>query len=325
MVADGGDATPVPRALWNHALLDPLREFLARPSKGFRARLLELGFRLGGGTGGAPPRELPLLVEILHAGSLIIDDIEDDSAQRRGGVAMHRRHGMPVALNAGNYLYFCAQALVERARLGAGARLAAYERLAACLMRSHEGQALDLSVRVDELAQADVATVVDAISRRKTGSLLGLATALGAVAAGADEAALAAIDAFGCEVGVGLQMLDDLSGFVNPDRRAKAVEDLRLGRATWVWSVLAADLDAATYQQLRAGMADVRAGAPAEPLVERIRFRLAGSTLERVQAHFDRARDTLRSTIGGGAWCDEVHAELSSLQRQYLERQHGTP
>ena len=182
-----------PSALWNHALLDPLRDFLGRPSKGFRARLLEPGFRLGGGGDAAPPRELPLLVEILHAGSLIIDDIEDDSAQRRGAPTLHRRHGVPLALNAGNWLYFWAHGLLSRAALGDVARLAAYERLTECLMRCHQGQALDLTVRVGELPQAEVPVVVQAITRLKTGSLLGLATALGAVAAGAEGEPLAAI------------------------------------------------------------------------------------------------------------------------------------
>jgi geranylgeranyl pyrophosphate synthase len=322
-VGDGACAAAgVPAATWRDALLEPLREFLCRPSKGVRARLLELGFRVGGGIG-APPRELPLLVEILHAGSLIIDDIEDDSAARRGAATMHRRYGVPVALNAANWLYFWAQALLGRTPLDDAARLEAYGRLAECLMRAHEGQALDLTVRVDELAQVEVPEVVQAIMGLKTGSLLGLAMALGAVAAGAPAAARDAIDAFGREAGIALQMLDDLSGLLNPGRRAKAIEDLRLGRATWVWSSLARDLDPEAYEPLRAALAEVRAGAPAEPLVERIRFRLGAGGLGLAHAQLARGREALCAAIGAGPWWDDVHAEFAWLERQYLERSHG--
>ena len=249
---DTATASQVPHALWEQALLRPLRDFLRRPGKGFRARLVELGYRLGGGMPGTHPPELPLVVESLHAGSLIVDDIEDDSDLRRGAAALHRVYGVPLALNAGNWLYFWPQVLLSRMPLTDEARLRAHERVAECLMRGHQGQALDLTVRVDELPQAEVPAVVDAIARLKTGSLLGLATALGAIAAGAPSERLDAIDRFGRAVGVGLQMLDDLSGVVSPARRHKALEDLQHGRATWVWAWLARDLDASVYQPLRA-------------------------------------------------------------------------
>lgn len=317
--ADAALAAAVPPALWDRALLDPLREFLARPSKEFRARLLELGFHLGGGAPGAPPRELPLLIESLHAGSLIIDDIEDDSASRRGAATMHRQHGVPVALNAGSWLFFWAQVLLSRLPLDDATRLAAHERMAACLLRCHEGQALDLTVRVDALAQAQVPRIVKVITGLKTGSLIGLATSLGALAAGASGRRLEAIAAFGRSIGVGLQMLDDLSGILNGKRRQKAIEDLRLGRATWVWAWLAADLSADTYQQLRAELRGAVTAASADSLVERIRFRLDGVGLQRTRVQLDGATDGLRAVIGGGAWCDDLRAELSWLERRYVE------
>jgi hypothetical protein len=55
-----------------------------------------------------------LVVESLHAGSLIVDDIEDDSDLRRDAATLHRIYGVPVALNAGNWLYFWPQVLLSR-------------------------------------------------------------------------------------------------------------------------------------------------------------------------------------------------------------------
>ena len=314
-----GVLAQVPRALWDEALLEPLREFLARPSKQFRARLVELGFRLAGGDKGALPRELGLIIESLHAGSLIVDDIEDDSDARRDGPSLHRSVGLPLALNAGNFLYFWPQVVLSHAPLPAATRLLAHERLVHCLMRCHQGQALDLSVSVDELAQGDVASVVLAIGALKTGGLLGLATALGALAAGADERSVEAISAFGCAIGVGLQMLDDMSGIQNPRRRAKAHEDLGHARATFVWACLAEELDDGPYEQLRRELEGVRAGGSPEALIERMRFRLGAHGTKRVRSHFAHALADVRAAIGDTPLFTEFADELVRLERSYVE------
>jgi geranylgeranyl pyrophosphate synthase len=280
----------VPSELWDDALLDPLREFLARPSKGVRGRLVELGFRLAGGTK-ALPRELPVIIESLHAGSLIIDDIEDDSEHRRNAPCLHRTIGLPLAMNAGNFLYFWPQVLLAQSGLSASIRLRAHERLTACLMRCHQGQALDLAVRVDALEQSDVPNVVHAIASLKTGGLIGL----------------------------GLQMLDDMSGVQNPRRREKAHEDLEHGRATFVWALLAEELDAAPYDQLRRELGGVRAEEKPEALIERLRFRLGVSGMRRVRSHFASALDEVRAVIGESPVFAEVSEELVRLERSYAE------
>ncbi|HEU5074747.1 MAG TPA: polyprenyl synthetase family protein, partial [Polyangiaceae bacterium] len=136
-------------------LYEPLREFLSRPSKEFRARLVESCWQLSGGTGAVPHR-LASMVEVLHAGSLIVDDIEDASPERRGRPAVHVVHGLSVALNAGNWLYFMAYGLVEQLGLGPHVELGLYRWLSRTMARCHEGQALDLTVRMGLLSQAEV-------------------------------------------------------------------------------------------------------------------------------------------------------------------------
>lgn len=308
----------VPQQLWDDALLDPLREFVARPSKGIRGRLVELGYRLAGGTK-VVPRELPAIIESLHAGSLIVDDIEDDSEHRRNLPCLHRAIGLPLALNAGNFLYFWPQVLLAHAGLSATNRLRAHERLSLCLMRCHQGQALDLAVRVDELAQADVPNVVRAIATLKTGGLLGLAMGLGAIAADATEEQTDAITAFGCAIGEGLQMFDDMSGIQNPRRRDKAHEDLEYARATFVWALLAEELEVAAYDQLRRELAPLRDGAAPEALIERLRFRLGSSGTKRVRAHFASALERVRAATGDSPVYAELAEELVRLERSYAE------
>ena len=319
--ADARLARGLPSALWSDALLAPLRDFLARPGKGLRAELVSWGYRFAGGTG-QPPAALGLVVECLHAGSLVVDDIEDGSLERRGAPALHARFGLGRALNAGNYLYFWPQLLLARAGLGDAARLSAHERIALCLTRCHEGQALDLQLRVDQLPQRDVPQVALTISRLKTGGLLGLAMALGALAAGARPERVDVIAELGRALGVGLQMLDDVSGIMNVARRHKALEDLQHARVTWVWASLAEELDAPAYEarlrELRA-LADGGASGSADTLLERLRFQLGTLGVRGARAHVQAALSALGRGLGVEAAHDEVLEEFARWEQGYVQ------
>ncbi len=169
----------VPPRLLEHALFHPLSKAARRPGKEFRARLSRICWDLGGGEGEVP-RELGLIVEALHLGSLIVDDIEDESECRRGVPCLHQQVGLPLALNAGNWLYFWPGAVLSRAGFEAPIELALRRAIDRAVLRCHYGQALDLSVRVGELRQREVLDVVFATTRLKTGSLMELAAELGA-------------------------------------------------------------------------------------------------------------------------------------------------
>jgi geranylgeranyl pyrophosphate synthase len=262
LAALGPAAAALPRSLWDRALRDPVLELLQRPGKGFRQRLTETAYRLAGGEGSPPPR-LGALLEVIHAGSMIVDDIEDGSDARRGGPAVHRLHGVPLALNAGNWMYFAPLDLIGQLGLSPGAELHLRQRATRTLLDCHYGQALDLAARPDRLDRQQVADVVRAISTLKTGRLLGLCAEAGAILAGADHAMQAALHRFGEALGVGLQMLDDLgnlTGKLAPDRRH---EDLRRGRVTWAWAWAASLLDQAAFAELGRQSLQVRDPEPA--------------------------------------------------------------
>ena len=46
------------------------------------------------------------LGEIVHNGSLMIDDIEDGSEMRRGMACSYKKYGVDIAINSGNFMYF---------------------------------------------------------------------------------------------------------------------------------------------------------------------------------------------------------------------------
>ena len=314
----GAEAAAVPTRLWDAALYDPARAFLAEPGKGFRANLVRLGWDLAGGAPGACPPSLAVVLEWLHAGSLIVDDIEDGSLTRRGRPALHVSHGLPLALNTGNFLYFAAQMQIEQLDLALATRLQLHADIVHALVRCHHGQALDIAAHVESLTQGEVAAVVRATTALKTGALTSLAASLGARASGAEPPTVDAIAQFGADLGIGLQMLDDLGSMLSVKRREKALEDLRGGHPTWIWAWLAEDADPFTFSRLQTALRHVMEGAPADNLLAELHDRLSHVGRVRVAAHLDGALARLRERVGPEANLHAIAAELERLRSSYV-------
>ena len=307
----------VPAALWRRALAGPAEAFLARPGKELRTRLVHAGWTLGGGAPDALPEQLALVLEILHAGSLIIDDVEDGAELRRGAPALHRQVGVPVAINTGSWMYFWALAELGRLGLPPDRELAAHQLAVTTLVRAHQGQSLDLATRVDELDPVHVTAVVAAIARLKTGALCRLATELGALAAGAPAPARAAVGRFGESAGIALQMLDDLGAIASPARRAKAHEDLRGARPTWPWAWLA-ERDPFAWTRLARQVRAVQADAlDPDQLADALAELVVPLARARVRATLTTTLDELAAALGPGPAFDAIAADLRHMEHSY--------
>ncbi|ACY14755.1 polyprenyl synthetase family protein [Haliangium ochraceum] len=311
----------LPPHLWERALLGPAREFLRRPGKQFRARLVEVCWRLAGGDS-AMPIELPLVVELLHAGSLIVDDIEDGSSTRRGGPALHHLYGTSIALNTGNWMYFWPLTLIDRLDQSSERSAEMHRRTRQTLVLCHQGQALDLALKVTELEQSEVPHVVRATTRSKTSALMSLAAALGAIAAGAESRVLDAVTRFGTELGVGLQMLDDLGSLASDSRRHKGREDLRLARPTWPWAWAAQSASAQVFAELQQRAVLVSRGDSDRAALDelaRALCELVGDTgWARVHTRLSLALAVLGDALGPSPELSALEDEIARLERSYV-------
>ena len=264
-----------------NSLEAPVVDFYARPSKKFRYRLVEAGFLLAtaretasepaketaseqnfAGIGETNPRNafpdparerrqrqlevchaLGESLEAIHAGSLIIDDIQDQSAERRGSPTLHKKFGVPLALNAGNWLYFKAfeliRKLVSQHQITDATELRLYRLCHQVMLDAHVGQAIDLGAHISEIGRNQVAEICLASLKLKTGALMALALGAGAVLAEADEATLEMILSIGADLGVSLQMFDDLGNIQLELKNPKRFEDLYLKRPSWIWAAVA--------------------------------------------------------------------------------------
>ncbi|NBV44991.1 MAG: hypothetical protein EBR86_04965 [Planctomycetia bacterium] len=265
--------------------------------KRFRALLLQQAYAFAGGHGPAPAAIVDA-VEMLHAGSLVLDDFEDGSLTRRDQPALHTVVGPARAVNAGNWMYFRALELAGDAVVDPTRSTAVLKKFIEVARQCHEGQAIDLSTRVDEVTPRQARATALAISRWKTGRLVSLATWCGAQAAAGDPKTLRAVAAFGCRVGICLQMKNDLDELVEFVGGADRCDDLRNRRVTWPWAWAADRLHRDGFATLQRRLADPHPDA-LRALARELLATTRESAASAIHDRLRRARDMLAATTDG--------------------------
>lgn len=295
-VADGADLGE----LLKPVLLDPICDLIGRPRKKFRAALVALGYGLVKPNRASPRSRLICklggeAVELIHAGSLVIDDIEDGSLLRRGQPALHHRYGLSVALNAGNWLYFWPLEIIKGLGLPAEKELLIYRYYQQTLLKAHYGQALDVGLHMDMMDQKRVAEVCLATIELKTGVLVALALIIGAILGGASRTQIAAIEHFGLRLGVALQMFDDLGNIQAQTSPSKRFEDLAMRRPSWIWAFAARHSAADAYRDFVSG---VRTLPESRSLIDWIeKFDLIAGARNEALAYLEAAYERLERAV----------------------------
>ena len=164
--------------------------------------------------GGAWEQALPLAaaVELIHNFSLIHDDIQDNSALRRGRPTVWTKWGQAQAINAGDAMFTLAHLAPHRLTALGVAPATALQALAkldyTCLALT-QGQHLDMAFEQrDGISEAEYLSMIE----KKTAALIAAAAYLGALVAGAPVERLAHYHAYGWYLGVAFQLQDDLLG-----------------------------------------------------------------------------------------------------------------
>jgi geranylgeranyl pyrophosphate synthase len=250
----------------------------------------------------------------LHVGSLIVDDVEDESGWRRGGPSCHAVHGTARAINAGTAAYFLAEPPLDGDPLPADTKLRIYRLYFDALRAGHAGQALDLE-DVSDLARVAAATGdtsaleqhVMAVHRLKTAVPAGMFARAGALLGGGGDLIVEKLGAFFEAVGLAFQIIDDVldvRGFERDLKQRgediargkvtlpiiKALGSLPRGERTWLWETLAlreksaAEIDAVARLLATSGALDActalarelveNAWAELDPVLEDSQFKL---------------------------------------------------
>ena len=200
-----------------------LSEADGRPGPGIGGKLLRPSLVLFSceALGGKPEKALPLAcaLELVHNFSLVHDDIQDEDEFRRGRPTVWKVFGVGQAINSGDALLVLALDTALSADLSEETKVLAQRALLSATLRMIEGQVLDLAAEGKPLSVEGYLEM----ARRKTGSLLGCALELGALAAGRpDLRDLCA--ALGEELGLAFQIQDDILGiWGDPGKTGKPV------------------------------------------------------------------------------------------------------
>lgn len=184
-------------------------------------------------------RRAAMSIETFHKASLVHDDIEDDDAFRYGQPAVHRRFGIPTAINVGDYLIGLGYRLLSRNEndVPSEARVDVLDALAAAHMRLAEGQGSELLWRDGKDRRL---TPLDALKvyALKTSPAFEAALLSGVRMAGDSTPYRDAIRTFSRNMGVAFQILNDLGDWIGDDsNKMSAGGDVFGGRPTLLWAL----------------------------------------------------------------------------------------
>jgi geranylgeranyl diphosphate synthase type I len=198
-----------------YAILD---EFISRGGKRVRPAMAMLACSA---TGGEARKALDsgCAIEVFHAAALIHDDIMDASILRREQQCAHILHGIPLAINAGDYaLGLVCTIVVRDPLLEDRTKLAVLDVIGEMSARTVEGQALDVGWVRDDVYDLTPDDYL-AMALGKTGYYSGIAPLkVGAIIAGASAAEEKALEAFGKNSSIAFQIQDDLLNILGDER-----------------------------------------------------------------------------------------------------------
>ena len=196
-------------------LRDAMRYSLFNGGKRVRPILVYAsGLAVGGALSPAQQASLDTIacaLECIHAYSLVHDDLPamDDDDLRRGKPTCHIAFDEATAILAGDALQTLAfELLSETPHLDDACKITLLQQLtrASGVRGMVLGQAIDLAAVNHQL---DL-TQLETMHRHKTGALISASVAMGAIACGADEPRLHALDTYAAAIGLAFQVQDDI-------------------------------------------------------------------------------------------------------------------
>ncbi|WP_428250059.1 polyprenyl synthetase family protein [Ferrovibrio sp.] len=196
-------------------------------SGGKRIRpLLTLGAAKLCGYDGTKQILLAACVEFIHTATLLHDDVVDESERRRGAETANVVWGNQASVLVGDFLFSRAfQLMVESGSLEVLRILAGASAVIA------EGEVLQLMTANDmDSTEADYLKVIES----KTAALFAAACRVGAVVADRPLAEAEAMDAYGRDLGIAFQLIDDALDYASDGATLgkNTGDDFREGKVT---------------------------------------------------------------------------------------------
>jgi len=167
--------------------------------------------------------DLACCVELLHAATLIHDDVLDNARSRRGMSALYLERGVPESVLYGDFIFSEAFKLVSAAKdpVMTAETVSALSTVLKGEIMEHDNRG-NLSI-----SRQDYFSVIG----MKTGCLFGLSAKLGSLTGPDTMDPCKAFDA-GLNAGTSYQIIDDLADYTGADKGKQRFNDIREGVVT---------------------------------------------------------------------------------------------
>jgi geranylgeranyl diphosphate synthase type II len=201
-------------------LYDLVADYPTRPGKALRPALC-LATCAAFGADSSRAVRMAVTLELIHNGFLVHDDLEDESDHRRGRPTMHRLHGVPLAINAGDALHVLSlRPLMEcRDTLGPGIAWRLFCEIEHMIRESVEGQAMEIGWVRDNVCDLDADDYLRMTLKKTCWYTCIHPIRIGALIATGGHARPESFDRFGYYLGAAFQIQDDLLNLVGDEDR----------------------------------------------------------------------------------------------------------
>jgi len=223
----------------NKAIAEPIWEFLERGGKRWRPVLFLLIIEALGKN----PEDFvdfAIIPEVIHNGTLMVDDIEDASEFRRGKPCTYKIYGLDIAINAGNAMYYLPllPLIKNKEKISKEKLCKVYEIYVQEMISLSMGQAMDIAWHKG-IADADKIGEEDYLQMcaYKTGTLARMSAKIAAVLADANEELTDKLGHFAESIGVAFQMQDDildLTGEEFAEKKGGRGQDITEGKRSLI-------------------------------------------------------------------------------------------
>ncbi len=194
-------------------IIEPFWDFMDRGGKRWRPFLF-LTLLEAFGVDKKKYMDLVLIPEVIHNGSLVIDDIEDGSESRRGKPALHLLFGIDVATNVGTWMFFFPILILNKIKDILGEK---YEKIIDVYIQEmnniHIGQGMDIGwhkgwgKNITEKQYLQMCAY-------KTGTLARMSAKIAGICANVDNKTVKKLGEFAESIGIAFQIRDDILNIV---------------------------------------------------------------------------------------------------------------
>lgn len=161
---------------------------------------------------------LAIIPEIIHNGTLVVDDVEDESDYRRGKPCIHKIYGVDIAINMGNTMYFLPLLILFKINISNDKKLRILEEYVKTMIELSLGQAMDIAWHrglVKEITEEQYMQM----TLFKTGALARFSIKIAAIMADAPREVEEKLSRFVESIAVAFQIQDDILNLIGDESK----------------------------------------------------------------------------------------------------------